>query len=203
MIAVVSLSQIPAELEWVVEPAAWRLSGDGAELTVDAGPRTDIFVDPADGTRYDNAPRLLATVEGDFQLSARVRVDFATQYDAGVLLLWESHERWAKLCFERSPQGAPMVVSVVNRGVSDDANGFTVGGDAAWLRVCRIGRAYALHASTDGAQWQLVRYFALDGTTPSVRVGFEAQSPHGSGCRVRFDEIRFRRETPANLRDGS
>jgi len=29
------------------------------------------------------------------------------------------------------------------------------------------------------------------------------QSPHGDGCAVRFDRIRFARETLAGLRDGS
>jgi regulation of enolase protein 1 (concanavalin A-like superfamily) len=198
--AVIGIPGIPKELDWVVEPAVWRFN-DGV-LAVEAGPRTDLFVDPADGTRYDNAPRLLTTVDGDFQLGARVRVTFAAQYDAGVLLLWESHERWAKLCFERSPQGRPTIVTVVNRGVSDDANGWPVDADTVWLRVSRIGRSYALHASTDGAWWDLTRYFALDGTGP-VQVGFLAQAPHGSGCGVRFDEVRFVATAPGGLRDGS
>jgi uncharacterized protein len=200
VITVTTLPPLPGELEWIIEPAAWEF--DGGVLTIDAGPRTDIFVDPADGTRYDNAPRLLTTVDGDFQFSARVRVGFATQYDAGVLLLWEGYEHWAKLCLERSPQGRPMIVSVVNRGVSDDANGWTVDGDTARLRISRIGRAYALHASADGDRWDLARYFSLDGAGP-VRIGFEAQSPHGAGCRVRFDEIRFAAHAPADVRNGS
>jgi regulation of enolase protein 1 (concanavalin A-like superfamily) len=199
---VVAIAGIPHELDWVVAPVAWRLEDDGATLAVEAGPRTDLFVSPADGTRHDNAPRLLTTIDGDFQLGAMVQVAFAVQFDAAVLLLWESHDYWAKLCFERSPEGRPTIVSVVNRGVSDDANGWPVDGDSAWLRVCRIGRAYALHASTDGERWDLARVFTMDGTGP-VRVGFEAQSPHGPGCRVRFGNIRFSPIPPADLRDGS
>ena len=40
-----------------------------------------------------------------------------------------------KLCFEHSPDRQPMIVSVVTRGVSDDANAFAVDGQTAWLRV--------------------------------------------------------------------
>jgi regulation of enolase protein 1 (concanavalin A-like superfamily) len=196
-----NLPAIPGTFEWAVEPATWRLEDDGA-LTVEAGPKTDAFVNPADGTRSDSAPRLLTRVEGDFQLSARVRVEFAAQFDAGVLWLEESDDRWAKLCFERSPQGRHTVVSVVTRGISDDANGWAVDGDTVWLRVSRTGRAYAFHASTDGTYWNLVRHFALGGADP-VQIGFEAQSPVGPGCRVRFDHIRFAGTPPTGLRDGS
>ena len=33
--------------------------------------------------------------------------------------------------------------------------------------------------------------------------GFEAQSPTGDGCRVRFDEVRLEARTLGELRDGS
>jgi regulation of enolase protein 1 (concanavalin A-like superfamily) len=199
---VVTHPAIPAALEWIDEPATWQIDDNGT-LAVEAGPRTDVFVSPHDGNRYDNAPRLLAEVSGDFQLSARVTVAFGTRFDAGVLLAWASHERWAKLCFEQSPQGLGTIVSVVNRGVSDDANGWAVDGDTVWLRISRIGPAYAMHASTDGATWSLVRHFALNGSGGAVRVGFQAQSPHGNGCRVRFDDIRFTTSALPDLRDGS
>ena len=58
---------------------------------------------------------------------------------------------WAKLCFEYSPQREPMVVSVVTRGLSDDCNSFVVDGATVWLRIARVGSAFAFHASTDGA----------------------------------------------------
>ena len=98
-----------------------------------------------------NAATLLGDVPpGDFQLSARVTVGFASTFDAGVLLLWLDERRWAKLCFEFSPAGEPMIVSVVCRGLSDDANAFVVPGRSVWLRVSRVDRVYAYHASLDG-----------------------------------------------------
>ena len=172
-------------------------------LTLPSPARTDLFADPAGDEPVLNAPRMLELLpEGDFQLSARVSVDFGQTYDAGVLLAWWDERHWAKLCFERSPQGRPMVVSVVNRGVSDDANGFAVDGDTLWLRISRLGRALAFHASPDGQRWAFVRYFTVDAAAP-LRVGFEAQSPLGEGCTARFEEIRYLPERLADLRDGS
>ena len=191
----IELAGFPAPLEWDPAPVAWSVA-EGA-LAVEAGPKTDVFVDPGDGTETLSAPRLLGRLEGDYSLSARVLVEFRSDYDAGVLLLWVHERLWAKLCFELSLQGEPMVVSVVTRGVSDDCNSFVVEGNVVGLRVARLGQAFAFHASTDAQTWRLVRHFALEpGADPCV--GFLAQSPRGDGCSVRFEEISFR---PGRLRD--
>ncbi len=171
-------------------------------LAVEAGPKTDVFVDPGDRTAILNAPRLLGEVEGDYSLSARVTVAFRSDYDAGVLLVWANERLWAKLCFELSLQHEPMVVSVVTRDVSDDCNSFTVDGDAVSLRVARLGQAFAFHASTNAETWRLVRYFALEpGIDP--RIGFLAQSPRGAGCSVQFEDISFLAGRLAEIRSGA
>ncbi|WP_344291622.1 DUF1349 domain-containing protein [Streptomyces synnematoformans] len=194
----------------------WRVTEASGTVTVSAQPHTDIFIDPGNGSgdagestgmsaeSMLNAATLLGDVpEGDFQLSARVTVGFASTFDAGVLLLWLDERHWGKLCFEFSPAGEPMVVSVVCRGVSDDANAFVVPGRSVWLRLSRIDRVYAYHASLDGKTWQMIRVFVLDEETSRDRIGFEGQSPTGDGCDVTFDEIRFLPERLSDLRDGS
>lgn len=178
-------------------------------VRVTAASHSDIFVDPGGSGQVNakillNASTLLGDLpEGDFQFRARVSVDFQSTFDAGVLLLWLDETHWAKLCFEFSPDREPMVVSVVCRGVADDANAFVVGGTSVHLRVSRVGQVYAYHASTDGVAWRLIRAFALDAPGALARIGFEAQAPTGDGCDVRFDEVRFSAETLGDLRDGS
>jgi len=205
---VITLAPIPVPLRWEPPPQRWSVEdrGDaGPALVVTARPRTDLFVDPGGGPPALNAPRLLGDPAGDFQLSARVTVGFAAAFDAGVLLLWAHEGAWAKLCFESSPQGEPMVVSVVTRGVSDDCNSVEVDGNQVWLRVARLGRTFAFHASTDGTTWRFVRYFTLapDADATTVAVGFEAQSPTGEGCTATFDTIRYTAERLSDLRDGA
>ncbi|MFL5952970.1 MAG: DUF1349 domain-containing protein [Gaiellaceae bacterium] len=170
-------------------------------LTIVAGARTDWFVDPASGEAKLDAPSRLEAVEGDFLLAARVEVEFAATFDAGVLALWRDERTWAKLCFEYSPQSEPMVVSVVTRGVSDDCNSVVVDGNAVWLRVARVGRAHAFHYSTDGERWHLVRHFAL-APGEALEAGFLAQSPLGEGCKATFSDVRFSQETLGDLRNG-
>jgi uncharacterized protein len=187
-------------LAWLTEPASSRLEHESVELT--AGAATDWFIDPGGSSPILNAPALVGSPTGDFLLSARVAVEFDSTFDAGALVLFGDQNLWAKLCFERSPQREPMVVSVVTRAVSDDCNSFVVEVDHVWLRVSRIGPAFAFHAANDGTTWKLVRHFALPGTD-ELRVGFEAQSPLGAGCTASFTEIRYETRTLSDLRDGA
>ncbi|MEY9210817.1 DUF1349 domain-containing protein [Thermobifida halotolerans] len=195
----VRLPAVPAPLTWWNTPAYHVVEGPD-RLVVGAGPNTDVFGDPGGPTRTANAPALLAALDGEFTLGARVEPDFRATYDAGVLFLYVDEDNHAKLCLELSPQGRPTIVSVVTRGgVSDDCNSFTVDGGGVRLRITRTGGAYAFHADTGDGFWHLVRYFALDG---SPRAGFLAQSPLGEGQTVRFSEITHTTTPPEDLRGG-
>ena len=196
-----TLRDVPAELEWRVDPVEWSAGKDGG-LVIHAGAKTDLFTDPKDGSRQDAAPAaLFVPPDRPFMLWARISVGFASTYDAGVLHVRVADDRWAKLCFEYSPQGQPMIVSVVNRGVSDDCNSIVVQGTTAWLRVSQGETATAFHYSLDGARWSFVRYFSL-GSLDGLRVGFSSQSPTGTGCRSEFTEIHYRAGFPRDLRSG-
>ena len=109
---------------------------------------------------------------------------------------------WAKLCFEYSPQGQPMVVSVVTRGVSDDANSMPIDAKTVWLpggpprlglRIPRLDRRndVAVHPP-----------FAPSSREVTPQVGFVAQSPTGEGCSVTFEDIRFEPRRLPDLRNG-
>jgi regulation of enolase protein 1 (concanavalin A-like superfamily) len=195
------LGHLPMAFEWQVAPADWTVGLDGT-LHIVAGPRTDLFLDPAGGPAQLGAPRLMAAVEGDFQLSAYVKANLQATFDAGALVLYAADDTWVKLALERSPQGKPMIVSVVTRGLSDDANGRVVADASVWLRISRTGATCALHASDDGVRWELVRHFAF--TAPDgLSAGFLTQSPTGEGCVATFDGLDFVAEPLAELRDGS
>ncbi|WP_159500613.1 DUF1349 domain-containing protein [Microbacterium sp. 18062] len=142
-------------------------------------------------------------VDGDFVLSARVRVPGRrTTFDAGALTLWSGPDHWAKLCFELSPQGEAMIVSVVTNRYSDDVDSTVVADDHAFLRLARIGEAYVFHSSSDGRTWRFVRLFRMTTDGPFA-AGLMAQSPLGERCVAEFADIRFEERTLLELRDGS
>ena len=197
-----SLAAVPGPMEWLNQPLRAEVVADNG-LTVTADARTDWFADPAGEIEADNAPVALFTPPpSTFLLSARVTVPFAAPADAGVLMVFIDASRWAKLCFEYSPQRRPIVVSVVTRGVSDDANAAIVENDSVWLRIHRNAGVLAFHYSTDAHFWHLVRYFTL-GSAEGLRTGFSAQSPTGEGCSVTFSDITCTPGTLTNVRDGT
>ena len=197
-----SLSSIPGDLQWKNDPVDWKVGSDNS-LSITAGAKTDWFVEPS-GSDWvsSNAPAALfmPPVE-NFLLSARVTVNFASTFDAGVLVLYEREDLWTKLCFEYSPQHKPMIVSVVTRGFSDDCNSTVIDGNSVYLRVARIDTTIALHYSLDGKFWNMVRYFTL-GKVESLQAGFLAQSPTGESCNVVFSEIAYRPDVLKDLRSG-
>jgi regulation of enolase protein 1 (concanavalin A-like superfamily) len=198
----VVLDGLPAPLAWQLPPVSWQATAaDGLAITAGAG--TDLFVDPAGSAAQLSAPRELMPVLGDYRLSARVSCAATATFDAAALLAWVAADRWAKLCLERSPAGVLTVVSVVTRGLSDDANGWPVPSGSTWLRISRRGAASALHASADGERWDLVRHFALggDGDGP-VQVGVLAQSPTGAGVVSEFAQVRFAPNGVSDIRSG-
>ncbi|WP_455382379.1 DUF1349 domain-containing protein [Salinispira pacifica] len=217
-------AKIPSPLRWHNRPVEFDLPA-GGDLLVASGAGTDLFTDPADptGAGTDNAPAaLFETTDSRFMLFARVTVEFASTFDAGVLLVRAGSDRWGKLCFEYSPAGEPMVVSVVTRSFSDDCNSTVVAGRSVLLRISRLDRTFAFHYAVDpgasegeqpavggadgtagsgGGRWNLVRYFSL-GDAPSIEAGFLCQSPTGQGCRCRFSAIGYERRAPADIRSG-
>ncbi|WP_300605339.1 DUF1349 domain-containing protein [Trebonia sp.] len=197
------LPGLPFPLQPSGNPACQAVVSGGA-LALTSGAKSDLFIDPAgdEGARPDAGRLTGLPPDRDFMLAARVAVSFGSAHDAGVLLLYLSERRWAKLCYEMSPQHRPTAVTVVTRATSDDSNSFETGGGPLWLRITRSGRAWAFHASADGAWWRLLRYFTL-GESSGVRVGFLAQSPQGPGCTAVFDNIAYQPGAPADLRDGS
>jgi uncharacterized protein len=197
------LPALPFALQPSGHPACQAVVSDGV-LALTAGAKSDLFADPAgeEGGRPDAGRLTGLPADRDFTVAARVSVRFGEVFDAGGLLLYQSERRWAKLCYELSSQRRPTVVTVVTRGTSDDANSFETTGGPLWLRITRSGRAWAFHASQDGALWRMVRYFTL-GEASGARVGFLAQSPAGPGCTAVFDTITYKPGAPVDLRDGT
>jgi uncharacterized protein len=192
---------VQPELDWRVQPIGPAEVGD-TSIAFAAGARTDLFTDPAGSDPKADAPLLLGQPTGDFQLRARVSAPLVSTFDAAALAVWASPTEWGKLALEYSPQREVTIVSVVTRGVSDDANSFSVPEPFAWLRVGRSGETIAFHASLDGLWWSLIRLFTFPGAG-EASAGFLVQSPTGGGLRGAFDEIEWHAGPLGALRDGS
>jgi regulation of enolase protein 1 (concanavalin A-like superfamily) len=187
-------------LSWDHPPVKWEpLPEGGIRVTVPA--RADYFRDPAGVMVNDNAPFLWKQVTGDFVAQAHVRPAFNTTYDSGVLMVRHDEQNWAKLCFERTDFGTTAAVSVVTRGVSDDANGADLTVPDLWLQIARAGSVFALHYSLDGRSWRMVRIFQLP-VPPTIKVGVVAQCPVGPGTTIDLLSFTVEQRAITNLRSG-
>jgi uncharacterized protein len=175
---------------------------DDSQVTIAAGAGTDAFSPPDGGPAIDRLPGLrLPVPTGEWRVVARMAPAFRATFDAAALVVRSDAGAWAKLAYERSPDGRSTAVSVVTRGTSDDANGPAFDAAALWLRVTSTGKVVAFHTSVDGVRWDLLRLFALPGRVLSVDL--IAQSPTGDGCTARIDGVALLPGCPADMRDGS
>ncbi len=196
-----TIPTVPYALQWKNTPLAWTIEQDDT-LSITAGAKSDWFIDPQGSLVKDNAPvTLFSPDEENFILKARVKVEFASSFDAGVLMIYAQDDLWAKLCFEFSPQSQPMIVSVVTRGVSDDCNSVVIEDNQVYLRLSRINHTFVFHYSTDGKYWHMVRYFTL-GEEAGLMIGFSSQSPTGERCQAIFSEISYQKGTLKDIRSG-
>ena len=189
-------------LEWTNgQGSAETPTNDVLRLIAAAG--ADWSNDAFGGPQQHAATLLGFVPTEDFSLSARVVVrGERTTFDAAVLALWGDKDHWAKLCFEYSPQGQAMVVSVVTNDFSDDCNSTLVMENAVYLRVTRSGAGWAFHSSADGHKWEFVRVFRIAYNGP-ISVGFLSQAPLGDLCVADFDNMMYSTSVPADVRDGS
>ncbi|MCM3626723.1 DUF1349 domain-containing protein [Paenibacillus glycanilyticus] len=148
-----------------------------------------------------NAPFYYTEISGDFVMRVKVSLDFKDTYDSACIMVMKDLTHWAKACFELTDFGTHAVVSVVTIEESDDANGCNIDDNTVWLQMCRSGRSFAFHYSTDGEHFDMMRFFALP-VDEIVKVGLLAQSPLGNGGNRIYENLTIERKTVKNIRMG-
>jgi len=94
-----------------------------------------------------------------------------------------------------------MIVTVVTRGLSDDCNSVALIGDTVHLQIARMGSTYVFYYSMDGEAWQIVRTFSLE-AEGTVAIGFESQSPVGTGSMAEFSQMVYSPRKISNVYKG-
>ncbi len=186
--------------QWLNPPPQARF--EEGTLTIVASPDTDFFIDPENGNSNATAPLLWRDVEGDFVATALVEPDLSDTWHAVALMVLIDDTNWIKFAFENSDATGPSIVSVVTRGVSDDANGAVLSNtQKVWLKLTRKDDVYAMHWSLDGENYRMSRVAKMSHAS-SVKVGVEAQSPLQAGATHRIHHLSIESKTVENLRTG-
>lgn len=190
------------KFQWLNESAMEQQDG---KIVITAPEKSDFFCAMGEGGQLSvsvsNAPFYYTEIEGDFVLRVKASLEFKDTYDSACIMVMKDTSLWAKACLEYTDFGTHAVVSVVNNIASDDANGCNVEGNAAWLKMCRVGDNFSLHYSLDGEHFSMMRYFYLP-VGPIAKVGLLAQAPTGKGGQRIFEHLSIENVTVQNLRAG-
>ncbi len=189
----------PGEFLWL-NPSTFVSLPDGG-IRIKAPAKCDFFKDPAGQHVMASAPYLFLEVEGDFTAKTQVSHAFRSVWDAAAIMTWSDPDNWAKLCFEATDFGTQAIVSVVTKGVSDDANGVNYHWSNVWLQIVRKGNLFGMHYGPDGVHWNMVRYFIMDAPA-KVRIGLVAQCPGGGGAELDFTAFCLDGTTVKDVRAG-
>ncbi|MGO4107553.1 DUF1349 domain-containing protein [Paenibacillus sp. YAF4_2] len=194
------------EFRWINESAITETNG---RIEIYATEKSDFFcnhgADSDEGITPKtlcNAPFYYTQVSGDFVMRVKVSHDFKDTYDSASIMVMKDMTHWAKACFELTDFDTHAVVSVVTKEESDDANGCNIDNNTVWLQMCRSGKSFAFHYSTDGENFYMMRYFTLPVDEATVKVGLLAQAPLGNGGKRIYENLIIERRTVKNIRMG-
>jgi len=181
------INTIPYKLSVYNEPVDFLVQEN--RITLTAKGKTNLFNNPNGNYYVQDAPMLLFEPKGDFTLISRVTGQLKSIYDVAALVIYQHNDLWAKLCYEKSVDEKPTIVSVVTRKYSDDCNSEPTG-SSAWLSIVRNGNIFKFYYSQDGQKWTMVRHFHLD-ITGKLKAGFASHGSRGDGFTAEFSDIRY------------
>ena len=179
------------------------VSIEGSSVTIRADAGSNWFAEPGTKIVEETAPVVMQPIDAPvFMFQAKLQVEFATVYDGGTLFIKSPGGQWAKLAYEYTAQGNPIVVSVVTKDTSDDSDGPIHRGGSVYLRIYRNHKVFAFHFSEDGKVWRFLRWFELAMHSGPLIIGLSAQSPSGRGCTAKFSDVGLSFTKVVELRSG-
>jgi regulation of enolase protein 1 (concanavalin A-like superfamily) len=172
-------------MKWLHEPPQWR--EENGVLTVRAAGQTDFWRKTHDGGVRDNGHFYFRVVQGDFQVSVKVRGQYRDQFDQAGLMIRADETTWIK-CGIEWKDGDPLISVVVTRDWSDWSVARLGKSETIYLRAERFGDTFEISYSLDGQEYELARQTHwID--AQSFEVGPMIAAPTGNGFEAMFEQF--------------
>lgn len=199
----VKIKAIPYLMHFENKPKNFQVIDD-TKLIFSASENTDLFISPDGGYEINKSPRLIFKPDSDFIFTSKIELEFKSKWDAGVLLIYNDNNHFAKFCFESDFKGQPRVVTVVCNTTADDCNSISIDKDEVYYRIIGSTKknTFNFYCSADGISWFPIRSFKLD-KTDNLSIGFSAQSPTGKECKVLFSNIDLQQRKAIDFWQGN
>jgi uncharacterized protein len=176
-------------VEWFNEPAKWSV--DGGVVLVHPDPQTDFWRVTGYGYVRDNGHIYGEALTTDFDLTVRVRAEYAVQYDQAGVAIRIDESRWIKTGVEYF-DGRRRYSTVVTADNSSWMMGalpedFTT----LNLSLARRGDSVEIRCSTDQIEQELAAVVYVE-PGASAFVGLMCAAPEGEGFEATFSDFSLR-----------
>jgi len=175
-------------VKWFNEPTTW--SESEGEVLVRPDPQTDFWRVTGYGYVRDNGHIYGDTLDTDFDLTVRIRGDYARQYDQAGAVVRVDESHWIKTGVELldGRHRFSTVVTVDNSSwtFTDLPEGFA----ALNLSLARRGDAMEIKYSTDQNELELASIVYVEPRVDAF-AGVMCAAPEGEGFAVTFSEYQL------------
>jgi regulation of enolase protein 1 (concanavalin A-like superfamily) len=173
-------------VKWINEPAHW--SGADGVLTVTADGGTDFWRTTHYGFVHDNGHVYGDEVDGDFDLTMRVRAAYADQFDQAGAMVRVDERHWLKTGIEYV-DGRMRFSTVITLVYSSWAVADLPAGAAELsLHVARRGDSVEVRYGVDRGPAEMAAVVYLPPGTP-VFAGAMCAAPEGTSFEVSFHDL--------------
>jgi uncharacterized protein len=173
-------------VQWLNEPVHWRAAG--GVLTVTADPGTDFWRTTHYGYVRDSGHLYGELLEGDFDLSVRIRGDYSQQYDQAGAMVRVDDRRWLKTGVEYVDDGMRMSTVITLDHSSWAVADLPAGTTELSLSLARRGDAVEVRFGIDGGDMHLAALAYLP-PGEAVLAGPMCAAPEGDGFEVSFHDL--------------
>jgi regulation of enolase protein 1 (concanavalin A-like superfamily) len=172
-------------VQWINEPARWSASANALTVTADGG--TDFWRTTHYGYIRDNGHVYGDEVDGDFDLSVRLRGAYADQFDQAGAMVRVDEQHWIKSGLEYV-DGRTRFSTVITLVYSSWMVADVPAGDDLSLRLARRGDAVEIRYGVDGEATDLAAVGYLPPRTTAF-AGAMCAAPDGPGFEVSFYDL--------------
>jgi uncharacterized protein len=172
-------------MEWINEPARWS-QADGV-LTVRADGGTDFWRTTHYGFVHDSGHVYGELVDGDFDLTMRVRGAYADQFDQAGAMVRVDAQHWLKTGIEYV-DGRIRFSTVITLVYSSWTVADLSTGADLFLRLARRGDSVEIRCGLDGDADELAGVVYLPPSRPAF-AGAMCAAPAGNGFEVSFHDL--------------
>jgi regulation of enolase protein 1 (concanavalin A-like superfamily) len=173
-------------VEWINEPRQWSAADDVVTVTADAG--TDFWRTTHYGFVHDNGHVYGDRVDGDFDLSVRVRGAYTDQYDQAGAMVRVDEGHWLKTGIEYFDGRIRLSTVVTLTYSSWSVASLPAGASELSLQLARRGDAVEVHYRVDGGAADLAAIVYLPPGKPAF-AGAMCAAPDGGGFETSFHDL--------------